>query len=131
MGDVGDGGDLIEGPGSPTGGHVWVLDRDGREGREMFPGVGDRIEDRGRIDESAGVGEGTELHASVAGGRGVLVAVDVGALPAKLVERLDEHGIRAGKIDARTVRFVTHKDVDDHDLDRTITALDTIHKEDT
>jgi threonine aldolase len=60
-----------------------------------------------------------------------IVCLDGDALPAKLVERLDEHGIRAGKIDARTVRFVTHKDVDDHDLDRTITALDTIRKEDT
>jgi threonine aldolase len=60
-----------------------------------------------------------------------IVCVAGDALPAKIVERLDEHGIRAGRIDARTVRFVTHKDVDDDDLDRTIAALDTIRKEDT
>ena len=35
------------------------------------------------------------------------------ALPADFVERLDALGVRAGTIDPRTVRFVTHKDVDD------------------
>ncbi len=34
-------------------------------------------------------------------------------------------------IDAVTVRFVTHKDVDDDGLDRAIAALDAILKEDT
>jgi threonine aldolase len=52
------------------------------------------------------------------------------ALPTKLIERLDDHGIRAGRIDARTVRFVTHHDVDDADVDRTIAALDVIREED-
>ncbi len=31
-----------------------------------------------------------------------------------------------GTIDARTVRFVTHKDVDDADLDRVVDVLDEI-----
>ncbi len=60
-----------------------------------------------------------------------IVCVADDTLPTKLVERLDEHGIRAGRIDARTVRFVTHKDVDDDDVTRTIAALDAIRKEDT
>ena len=50
-------------------------------------------------------------------------------LPTGIVERLAGHGIRCGTIDARTVRFVTHKDVDDDDLDRTIAALHAISKE--
>jgi hypothetical protein len=32
--------------------------------------------------------------------------------------------VRVGTIDPRTVRFVTHKDVDDADLARAIAALD-------
>jgi threonine aldolase len=60
-----------------------------------------------------------------------IVCVVADALPAKIVERLDEHGIRAGRIDAGTVRFVTHKDVDDDDVDRTIAALDAVRQEDT
>jgi threonine aldolase len=50
-------------------------------------------------------------------------------LPDKLVERLAEHGVRCGTIDARTVRFVTHKDVDDVDLARAIAALDAVAAE--
>jgi hypothetical protein len=30
----------------------------------------------------------------------------------------------AGMLDARTVRFVTHKDVDDHDITRVVKVLD-------
>jgi threonine aldolase len=50
-------------------------------------------------------------------------------LPDRIVERLAALGIRCGMIDARTVRFVTHKDVDDGDLDRTVAALHAISKE--
>ncbi len=35
-------------------------------------------------------------------------------------------GIRAGTIDVDTVRFVTHKDVDDADIDRAVAALDDL-----
>jgi threonine aldolase len=45
------------------------------------------------------------------------------ALPEKIVERLDDEAIRCGTIDAQTVRFVTHKDVDDADLTRVIEVL--------
>ena len=39
---------------------------------------------------------------------------------------LAERGVLAGTIDVDTVRFVTHKDVDDADLDRAIAALDDL-----
>ena len=35
-------------------------------------------------------------------------------------------GIRAGTIDLETVRLVTHKDIDDADVDRTIAAFDAL-----
>ena len=60
-----------------------------------------------------------------------IVCTDVTRLPAGVVGRLDARGVRCGMIDAATVRFVTHKDVDDDGLDRTIAALDAILKEDT
>lgn len=41
-------------------------------------------------------------------------------LPGDLLERLRAEGIGAGTIDSRTVRFVTHKDVDDVDLERVL-----------
>ena len=55
-----------------------------------------------------------------------VVCASADRLPEKIVERLAEHGVRSGTIDARTVRFVTHKDVDDDDLDRAIAALDAV-----
>jgi len=58
-----------------------------------------------------------------------IVCVPLDRVPTGIVERLAGHGIRCGMIDARTVRFVTHKDVDDDDLDRTIAALHAISKE--
>jgi threonine aldolase len=59
-----------------------------------------------------------------------IVCAEAQRLPMRLIERLDGHAVRAGMIDARTVRFVTHKDVDDHDLERVVSALDLICKED-
>src|SRR5436309_2927634 len=41
-------------------------------------------------------------------------------LPPDLLDRLDAEGIRAGTIDTRTVRFATHKDVDDADIERVL-----------
>ena len=55
-----------------------------------------------------------------------MVCASLSAFPAALLDRLREHGILAGMIDARTVRFVTHKDVDDGDLERVCRALDDI-----
>jgi threonine aldolase len=55
-----------------------------------------------------------------------IVCADSAALPPDLLERLAALGVRAGTIDQATVRFVTHKDVDDADLDRAISALDKV-----
>jgi threonine aldolase len=58
-----------------------------------------------------------------------IVCASVAHLPDRILERLESHGVRAGMIDARTVRFVTHKDVDDHDVERVVAALDLIRTE--
>jgi threonine aldolase len=55
-----------------------------------------------------------------------IVCARLEALPADFVERLAAAGVRVGTIDPRTVRFVTHKDVDDDDLARAIAALDEL-----
>jgi threonine aldolase len=55
-----------------------------------------------------------------------IVCADAAALPSGFVARLGERGVLAGTIDAGTVRFVTHKDVDDEGLARVIAALDAL-----
>ena len=55
-----------------------------------------------------------------------IVCACASALPDDIVASLARRGVLAGTIDVDTVRFVTHKDVDDADLDRTITALDDL-----
>ena len=55
----------------------------------------------------------------------IVCAVEA-ALPVGIVEQLDARGVRVGRIDAQTVRFVTHKDVDDDGVERAIAALDEI-----
>ena len=55
-----------------------------------------------------------------------IVCVPLERLPERVVERLAERGVRCGTIDARTARFVTHKDVDDADIDHVRDALDEI-----
>ena len=50
----------------------------------------------------------------------------IAVLPDEHRRALEAAGIRAGLIDADTVRFVTHKDVDDDDLDATVAALDDL-----
>ncbi|HEY3096754.1 MAG TPA: threonine aldolase family protein [Acidimicrobiia bacterium] len=52
-----------------------------------------------------------------------LVCARADRLPDDLLHRLDTEGIRAGTIDTRTVRFATHKDVDDADLERVLKTL--------
>jgi threonine aldolase len=47
-------------------------------------------------------------------------------MPAGFLDRLAEHGILGGMLGAGTIRFVTHHDIDDADLDRVIAALDEI-----
>lgn len=55
-----------------------------------------------------------------------IVCARLDALPDHFVGRLAATGVRVGTIDPRTVRFVTHKDVDDDDITRTIAALDDL-----
>jgi threonine aldolase len=52
-----------------------------------------------------------------------MVCAAADQLPTDLLDRLDGEGIRAGTIDTRTVRFATHKDVDDADLERVLKTL--------
>src|SRR5438067_492517 len=47
-------------------------------------------------------------------------------LPRDLLDRLDAQGLRAGTIDTRTVRFATHKDVDDADIERVLKTFERI-----
>ena len=52
-----------------------------------------------------------------------IVCAGAAALPASFLDDLAGQGIRAGTIDQATVRLVTHKDVDDADLDRALAAI--------
>jgi threonine aldolase len=47
-----------------------------------------------------------------------IVCAAADRLPDDLLDRIVADGILAGTIDTRTVRFVTHKDIDDADLER-------------
>jgi len=55
-----------------------------------------------------------------------IVCACASALPDNILAELGARGILAGTIDVDTVRFVTHKDVDDADMTRVIGALDDI-----
>src|SRR5438477_8139886 len=52
-----------------------------------------------------------------------IVCADAAALPASFLDDLAAHGVRAGTIDQATYRLVTHKDVDDNDLERALAAI--------
>jgi threonine aldolase len=52
-----------------------------------------------------------------------IVCASAGALPADVLEVLAADGVRAGTIDPATVRFVTHRDVDDAGLARAVASL--------
>ncbi len=55
-----------------------------------------------------------------------IVCANAPGLPADFVVRLDGLGVRTGTIDPRTVRLVTHKDVDDAAIAATIAAFDEL-----
>jgi threonine aldolase len=55
-----------------------------------------------------------------------IVCACASALPAHWMAFLAARGVLAGTIDVDTARFVTHKDVDDVDLDRAVAALDEL-----
>jgi threonine aldolase len=52
-----------------------------------------------------------------------IVCLAASALPASFLDDLAAAGVRAGTVDQATVRLVTHKDVDDADLDRALAAI--------
>jgi threonine aldolase len=52
-----------------------------------------------------------------------IVCARAGAFPADVLDALATEGVLAGTVDPDTVRFVTHKDVDDTDLDHALAAL--------
>src|SRR6476661_2733523 len=58
-----------------------------------------------------------------------IVCARLERLPDKFIDRLAAAGVRAGTIDPRTVRLVTHKDVDDEGIARTIAAFDDLRGE--
>jgi threonine aldolase len=55
-----------------------------------------------------------------------IVCARARALPPSIVDDLREQGVLVGTIDPHTVRFVTHKDVDDDDVRRFTSALDVV-----
>jgi threonine aldolase len=52
-----------------------------------------------------------------------IVCCPIRALPGQVLERLRTAGILAGTLDASTVRFVVHKDVDDDGIERACRAI--------
>jgi threonine aldolase len=58
-----------------------------------------------------------------------IVCADLARLPSDFVGRLEAAGVLAGTIDPRTVRFVTHCDVDDLGIERAGVALAEIARE--
>jgi threonine aldolase len=52
-----------------------------------------------------------------------IVCLAAPALPASFLDDLAAAGVRGGTIDQQTIRLMTHKDVDDADLDRTVAAI--------
>ena len=55
-----------------------------------------------------------------------IVCARANAFPPSIVDDLASHGVRAGTIDPATLRFVTHKDVDDTGVERFASAIDAI-----
>jgi threonine aldolase len=55
-----------------------------------------------------------------------IVCADLTRLPDKFVDRLAAADVLCATIDPRTVRFVTHKDVGDADIDRALAAFDAL-----
>jgi threonine aldolase len=55
-----------------------------------------------------------------------IVCAATARLPGAFVDRLRGHGVLAGTIDPRTVRFVTHADVDDDAISGAVDAFDAV-----
>src|SRR5436305_9959885 len=52
-----------------------------------------------------------------------IICAEASALPPSFLDDLAAAGVRAGTVDQTTVRLVTHKDVDDADLERALAAI--------
>ena len=55
-----------------------------------------------------------------------IVCADLRRLPSNFVERLEARGVVCGTLDPRTVRFVTHTDVDDDGITQAMAAFDEL-----
>jgi threonine aldolase len=55
-----------------------------------------------------------------------IVCARLDALPDDFISKLAALGVRTGTIDPRTLRLVTHKDVDDDDIASVIKAFDAL-----
>jgi threonine aldolase len=55
-----------------------------------------------------------------------IVCAELSKLPPNMVGRLAERGVLSGTIDPRTIRFVTHNDVDDDAIAAAIAAFDEL-----
>lgn len=55
-----------------------------------------------------------------------MVCCKAAAFPDKFIVRMAERGIRIGMLDPDTIRFATHLDVDDDDIERAISAMNEI-----
>ena len=86
----------------------------------------DHVRARALADALAARWPGSVDPASV---RTNIVCAQLARLPGNMVERLDALGVRSGTIDPRTIRFVTHKDVDDDGIARAIAAFDELKRD--
>jgi threonine aldolase len=57
-----------------------------------------------------------------------IVCAPIDAFPSDFVAKLGHERVVVGMLDAQTVRFVTHHDVDDHDITRVIKVFDTLER---
>ena len=69
------------------------------------------------------IARSSDLHLVVVGSPQRPVAIAPLVMRPQGGGRLEQLGVRVGLIDAQTVRFVTHKDVDDDGIERAIAAL--------
>jgi hypothetical protein len=58
-----------------------------------------------------------------------MVCAPATRLPDRFVERIGALGVKCGTIDPRTIRLVTHKDVDDDGVKHTIDAFDELRRQ--
>ncbi len=75
-----------------------------------------------RLADAAVVNDRLEVDPSAVETNIVIVGTEA---PDELVEHLREHGVLALSIEEGTVRFVTHRDVDDEGIGRAVTAIGT------